>query len=64
MDKAANIHRIAEDMVRQHGKDADFYLHEKAQIAALFGDKDSAITNPQRAERQISAGECPSGSWF
>jgi hypothetical protein len=44
MDQAANIHRVAEDMVRQHGKDAYVYLCEKAQVATLFGDKESAAT--------------------
>jgi hypothetical protein len=43
MDQAANIHRVAEDMVWQHGKDAYVYLREKAQVATLFGDQESAI---------------------
>jgi len=44
MDQAANIHRVAEEMVQQYGSDAYPLLCERAQIAKLYGDAESAIT--------------------
>jgi hypothetical protein len=44
MDQAANIHRVAQEMVRRRGRGAYAYLSESAQNARLSGDIESAIT--------------------
>ena len=44
MDQAAQIHRVADDMVRQRGRRAYAFLCEQAQSAKLSGDNESAIT--------------------
>ena len=44
MDQAANIQRVADDLVRQLGLGAYAYSREFAEIAQSSGDTESAIT--------------------
>src|SRR5581483_6807818 len=44
MDDGADVYRVAKDMIEQLGPGAYSYLSEQAEIAALAGDKESAIT--------------------
>ena len=43
MGRAANIHRVAEDMVREYGGDAYVYLRDQAHTAKLYGNHESAM---------------------
>ena len=44
MDQGPDIYRVAEETVGQLGSDAYSYLCERAEMAKLSGDRDSAIT--------------------
>ena len=44
MDQAANIRLVAEEAVQRFGIDAYAYLYERAEIANLMGDMESAIS--------------------
>jgi hypothetical protein len=44
MDQAANIWRVAEDVIRCRGSGAYAYLCERAEVAKFIGDVESAIS--------------------
>jgi hypothetical protein len=44
MDQAANVHRVAAELVTRLGDGAYCYLREQADAANLAGDRESAIT--------------------
>jgi hypothetical protein len=44
MNEAANIWRVAEDVVRDRGSNAYTYLCERAETAKFIGDEESAIS--------------------
>jgi len=44
MDQAANLALIAAEFVRSRGNGAFAYLNERAEVAKIAGDIESAIT--------------------
>lgn len=44
MDQGENIYRVAQDVIASRGGGAYAYLCERAELAKLTGDRESAIT--------------------
>ena len=44
MDQVANLAAVADEFLRRYGEGAFAYLNERAEIAKMTGDLESAVT--------------------